>query len=67
MLPGLGLLLPSSWQDLLPYLPSNAGASMVSTHIADGNLSASAGLLVLLAWVAGALAGAGLLLRRRDA
>ncbi len=40
---------------------------MVSTHIAEGNLSASAGLLVLLAWVAGALAGAALVLVRRDA
>ena len=33
VLPGLGLLLPASWQDhLLPYLPSNAGASMVSAY-----------------------------------
>jgi ABC-2 type transport system permease protein len=68
VLPGLGLLLPASWQDhLLPYLPSNAGASMVSTVTATGSLSASAGLLVLLGWVAGALAGAALLLERRDA
>ncbi len=67
VLPGLGLLLPSSWQDLLPYLPSNTGASMVSAHIAEGDLSATAGLLVLLGWVAGALAGAALVLVRRDA
>jgi ABC-2 type transport system permease protein len=68
VLPGLGLLLPASWQDhLLPYLPSNAGASVISIHAAAGNLSASAGLLVLLGWVAVALTAAAVLLRRRDA
>jgi hypothetical protein len=68
VLPGLGLLLPASWQDhVLPYLPSNAGASIISVHPAAGNLSASAGLLVLLGWVAGALIGAAVLLQRRDA
>jgi ABC-2 type transport system permease protein len=68
VLPGLGLLLPASWQDhLLPYLPSNAGASFISTQATDGSLSPSVGLLVLLGWVAGALAGAAVILRRRDA
>ena len=68
VLPGIGLLLPSSWQHhILPYLPSNAGASMISTHTATGSLSASTSLLVLLGWVAGALAGAALLVKRRDA
>ena len=68
VLPGLGLLLPSSWQHhLLPYLPSNAGASMISTHATAGSLSASSGLLVLLAWVAAALVGAALLVTQRDA
>jgi len=68
VLPGLGLLLPSSWQlHLLPYLPSNAGASMISTHTAAGSLSATGGLLVLLAWVAAALVGAALLVTQRDA
>jgi ABC-2 type transport system permease protein len=68
VLPGLGLLLPATWQDhLLPYLPSNAGASMFSAHTASGSLSASVGLLVLLGWVAAALAGAALVLKRRDA
>jgi ABC-2 type transport system permease protein len=61
-------LLPASWQDhLLPYLPSNAGSSMFSAHPAAGSLSASVSLLVLLGWVAAALVGAALVLRRRDA
>ena len=68
VLPGLGLLLPATWQDhLLPYLPSNAGASIISVHTAPGSLSATVGLLVLLGWVAVALAGAALVLTRRDA
>jgi ABC-2 type transport system permease protein len=68
VLPGLGLLLPATWQDhLLPYLPSNAGASIISLHTAPGSLSASVGLLVLIGWVAGAMAGAALVLKRRDA
>jgi ABC-2 type transport system permease protein len=68
VLPGLGLLLPASWQDnLLPYLPSNAGASMFKALTGPGSLSASVSLLVLLAWVAGALASAALVLKRRDA
>ena len=68
VVPGLGLLPPSSWQlHLLPYLPSNAGASMIGTHTAADSLSASGGLLVLLAWVAATLAGAALLVTRRDA
>jgi ABC-2 type transport system permease protein len=68
VLPSMGLLLPSSWQHhILPYLPSNAGASMISTHTAPGSLSASTSLLVLLGWVAGALVAAALLIKRRDA
>jgi len=68
VLPGLGMLLPSSWQHhLLPYLPSNAGASMISTHATAGSLSASNSLLVLLAWVAAALVGAAVLVTQRDA
>jgi ABC-2 type transport system permease protein len=68
VLPGMGLLLPASWQHhILPYLPSNAGATMISTHPAAGSLPASTSLLVLLGWVAGALVGAALLLKRRDA
>jgi hypothetical protein len=67
VLPGIGLLLPASWRDhVLPYLPSNAGASMFSVHTATGSLSASLSLLVLVGWVAAALAGAALTLTQRD-
>jgi ABC-2 type transport system permease protein len=68
VVPTLGLLLPSSWRDhLLPYLPSNAGASFFSAQTGTDSLSAATGLLVLLGWVAGALAAAALVLKRRDA
>jgi ABC-2 type transport system permease protein len=68
VLPSLGLLLPSSWREhTLPYLPSNAGATMFSAHTATDALSATTSLLVLLGWVAAALAGAALVLKRRDA
>jgi ABC-2 type transport system permease protein len=68
VLPTLGQLLPSSWREhSLPYLPSNAGATMFSAHTEAGSLSATTSLLVLLGWVAAALAGAALVLKRRDA
>jgi ABC-2 type transport system permease protein len=68
VVPGLGLLLPSSWEDrILPYLPSNAGSTMSTSQPAADSLSAGASLLVLLAWVATALAAAALLVRKRDA
>jgi hypothetical protein len=68
VLPTLGLLLPSGWRDnLLPYLPSNAGATMLSARTAADALSPTVSLLVLLAWVAAALTGAAVLLKRRDA
>ncbi|MDI1288959.1 MAG: ABC transporter permease, partial [bacterium] len=63
-----GLLLPSSWQEtLLPYLPSNAGSSMIATHIAPHALSATSGLSVLVVWAGLALALAAILAKRRDA
>lgn len=68
VVPGLGLLLPASWQHhLLPYLPSYAGSSMFSTNPAAGGLSAVGGLLVLLGWAVGALAVAAVLIKKRDA
>jgi hypothetical protein len=68
VLPTLGLLLPSSWQDnLLPYLPSNAGATMFSAQTASDALSPTTSLLVLLGWVLPALGGAASVLTKRDA
>ncbi|MDQ1628992.1 MAG: type transport system permease protein [Actinomycetota bacterium] len=68
VLPTLGLLLPASWRDhVLPYLPSNAGATMFSAHPATGSLSATTSLLVLLGWVTAVVAGSAAVLKRRDA
>lgn len=68
VLPGIGQLLPASWQThTLPYLPSNAGASMFSAHTETGALSPGTGLLVLCIWVVVALTAAAVVLRRRDA
>ena len=66
--PTLGLLLPASWRDnLLPYLPSNAGAAFFSVNPSADGLSATTGLLVLVTWVLVALAAAAVLLTKRDA
>ncbi|HSK25319.1 MAG TPA: hypothetical protein VK894_00225 [Jiangellales bacterium] len=68
VVPTLGLLLPASWKDdLLPYLPSNAGGTMFSARTAADSLSAGTSLLVLLGWVAAALVCAAVVLRKRDA
>ncbi|MFF5083726.1 ABC transporter permease [Actinoplanes sp. NPDC000266] len=68
LVPGLMSLLPDSWSDAItPYLPSNAGASIYALTQTDGSLSAGAGLLVMLAWTAAALAGAAYRLKRSDA
>jgi ABC-2 type transport system permease protein len=68
VLPGIGQVLPTSWQQhTLPYLPSNAGASIFSIHTDPGMLGAGAGLVVLALWVVAALAAAAVVLKRRDA
>jgi ABC-type transport system involved in multi-copper enzyme maturation permease subunit len=66
--PGLGQLLPASWQPhILPYLPARAGAAVYSAHTDPGMLSTWTGFLVLCIWAAVALVGGAFLLRRRDA
>ena len=67
--PGLlGLVLPDTWSKaIVPYLPSNAGASFTSVVPADGLLAAGPGAAVLAAWIAVVLGTAAVLLRRRDA
>ncbi|MDX6220740.1 MAG: type transport system permease protein [Frankiales bacterium] len=68
VLPGIGQVLPTSWQlHTLPYLPSNAGASMFTESTDPGSLSASGGLFVLCLWVVAGLIGAAVLVKRRDA
>lgn len=68
VLPGIGQVLPASWQrHTLPYLPSNAGSSMFSVRADPTALSPGAGFVVLCVWVVVALAVAAVLVRRRDA
>jgi ABC-2 type transport system permease protein len=68
VLPGVGQLLPTSWQrNTLPYLPSNAGASIFTVHTDPGMLGAGGGLAVLLIWVVCFVVLAAVVLRRRDA
>ncbi len=65
--PTLGLLLPSSWQaNLLPYLPSNAGAAVFNAHPNADSLSAAGGAVALGIWLLVALSAAALTLTRRD-
>lgn len=65
--PQLMLLLPESFTDVvLEYMPSEAGAVIMSTVSDPSLLSTSAAYAVLGAWVLGLLAVAGLLLRIRD-
>lgn len=68
LVPGLTGLLPASWNDAIgPYLPSNAGNSMMSLTTGDGSLSPGTGLTVLVVWVVLVMAAAAYRLRRSDA
>lgn len=65
--PTVGLLLPRSWrEDLLPYLPTNAGAAVFSAQPSPDSLSAGAGSAALGLWLLVAVGGAALALMRRD-
>lgn len=68
ILPALaGGLLPSSWDPILQFLPSSAAAAFTTVMAAgDSVLSAGAGALVLLAWVALSLGAAAQAITRRD-
>lgn len=68
LIPGLILLLPTSWQDdISPYLPSRAGQSMFALTHDSTTLSPGAGLAVFVGWTVLALAGAAYRLKRSDA
>lgn len=68
VLPALaGALLPDSWNELLKYLPSNAGSAFTSSVPTDSLLSSGAGALVFIGWIVLAVAGAAVALLRRDA
>ncbi|MEU4466848.1 ABC transporter permease [Streptomyces sp. NPDC024017] len=68
VVPGLIQLLPSSWNDAIgPYLPSNAANAVMSVQTASGSLSPGAGLAVFAGYIVVLLAGAAVMLKRRDA
>lgn len=68
VLPAIGHVLPSSWQQhLLPYLPSNAGGNLFTLHPDPGSLSPWTGFAVMCAWAAAAVLAGAIVLRRRDA
>lgn len=68
VLPGLGNLLPASWQsNVLPYLPSNAGSALYTLHPENpGTLAPWTGFAVLCLWAIGTLIAAAIVLKRRD-
>jgi ABC-2 type transport system permease protein len=63
----VGLLPGTVGDTLTKILPSKAGDAMMSVTSPDGLLSPWLGFAVLVAWVIGLLAIAGVTLRRRDA
>jgi ABC-type transport system involved in multi-copper enzyme maturation permease subunit len=60
-------LLPDSWDGVLKYLPSNAGQAFTSLNPGDTLLDPGAGIAVFVGWVALAIVGAAIALKRRDA
>jgi ABC-type transport system involved in multi-copper enzyme maturation permease subunit len=68
VVPGLIQLLPSSWNDAIgPYLPSNAANAVMTVQTAGDSLSPGSGLAVFAGYVVVLLAGAAVMLKRRDA
>jgi ABC-type transport system involved in multi-copper enzyme maturation permease subunit len=68
VLPGVAQLLPDTWQPhILPYLPSNAGASVWAVQPEPGMLSAWTGFAVFCAWAVAAVLLGAFVLKRRDA
>ncbi len=68
ILPGLaGALLPDSWDAVLRFLPTDAASAFTAVQSSGGDvLGVGTGAVVLAAWVALALVGAGVALTRRD-
>jgi ABC-2 type transport system permease protein len=59
-------LLPERWQGIGPYLPGNAGAAIIFMGSSPDRLAPWAGMGVLWAWAAIAVALAAVMLMRRD-
>ncbi|MFC6355343.1 ABC transporter permease [Luethyella okanaganae] len=65
LLPVVLRMIPADWSHAMtPYLISNAGANLFAT---TGGLSTWQNLLIVLGWMGASIAGAGILLRQRDA
>jgi ABC-type transport system involved in multi-copper enzyme maturation permease subunit len=68
VLPVLAEALPSSWSNhISPYLPSNAGQSLIALHREAHTLAPWTGFTVFCLYALAALAAAAVLLKRRDA
>jgi ABC-type transport system involved in multi-copper enzyme maturation permease subunit len=60
-------LLPESWDEVLKFLPSNAGQAFTSVAPAESLLSPGAGMAVFAGWVVLSVVAAAVALARRDA
>jgi ABC-2 type transport system permease protein len=71
LLPTVLQMIPAEWaQDLIPYLISSAGLGIFTSQTAEPTADAFGAwlnLLIVLAWVGASIAGAAVLLKRRDA
>jgi ABC-2 type transport system permease protein len=68
VLPAIGHVLPTSWQQhILPYLPSNAGGALYTLKPDPGTLAPWTGFGVMCLWALAAVVAGAVLLRRRDA
>jgi hypothetical protein len=68
ILPVLAEALPTSWNNAIsPWLPSTAGQSLMAVHHVDHTLHPWPGFVLFCAYTLAALAGAAVLLKRRDA
>ena len=59
--------LGGDWDRASEYLPGEAGQAMITVVREPGEMSPSAGLLVMLGWIAALLAAGAVALKRRDA
>lgn len=71
LLPTVLQMIPAEWaHDLIPYLISSAGLGIFTSTTAEpagDALGAWLSLLIVLAWMGASIAGAAVLLKRRDA
>jgi ABC-2 type transport system permease protein len=71
LLPTVLQMIPAEWaHDVVPYLLSSAGLGIFTSPTAEpagDELGAWLNLLIVLAWVGASIAGAAVLLKRRDA